>query len=106
MIKKEGEINSLLEKIEDIKRNDKNIFEELMNKRKLELKIINQEKIFETLRNKEIDKRYKVEERMNKIVIKLKKYEPSLRIQKKEVKPKIDENEIVQKENEELLKYH
>ena len=106
MIKKEGEINSLLEKIEDIKRNDKNIFEELMNKRKLELKIINQEKIFETLRNKEINKRHKVEERMNKIVIKLKKYEPSLKIQKKEVKPKIDENEIIQKENEELLKYH
>ena len=105
MKKKEGEINNLVENIDDIKNNDKKIFDELMNRRKIELKYINQGKIFETLRNKEDIKKHKVEKKMNKIVIKLKKYEPSLKLQKKEVKPKIDEGEIIQKENEELLKY-
>ena len=105
MIKKEIEINNLIEKIEDFKKNDIKIFDEIMNKRKFELKLMNQKKIFETLRNNELNKKQKVEGRINKIVIKLKKYEPSLKFKKKEVKVKVDEEEVIQKENEELLKY-
>ena len=105
MIKKEIEINNLIEKIEDFKKNDIIIFDEIMNKRKFELKLMNQKKIFETLRNNELNKKQKVEGRINKIVIKLKKYEPSLKFKKKEVKVKVDEEEVIQKENEELLKY-
>ena len=105
MIKKENEINKLMEIIENFEKNDEKIFNELMNKRKYEVKMINQQKIRENLKNNEFFKKQKIEGRINKITIKLRKCEPPLYFQKKEEKVKIDENEIIQNENEELLTY-
>ena len=42
---------------------------------------------------------------MNKIIFKKRKCEPPLFYQKKEVKEKVDEKQINEKENEELLIY-
>ena len=105
MIKKEGEMTSLYEKIKNIEKNDNQIFKEIMGKRKLEVKKKNQEKIRETLKNNELEKIHKAQERINKIIFQKRKCEPPLYFQKKEVKEKVDENQILQDENEELLIY-
>ena len=105
MIKKENEINKLIEIIENFEKNDEKIFNELMNKRKYEVKMINQQKIRENLKYNEFFKQQKIEGRINKITIKLRKCEPPIYFHKKEEKVKIDENEIIQNENEELLTY-
>ena len=105
MIKKEGEKNNLYEKIKNIEKNDNKIFKEIKEKRKLEVKKKNQEKIRETLKNNELEKIQKAQERINKIIFQKRKCEPPLYFQKKEVKEKVDENQILQDENEELLIY-
>ena len=106
MIKKESQINGLLAKIDYMEKNEKKIFDEVMNKRKIEVKMKNQKKIRENINNIEINKRNKVEERINKIIIQSRKYHPSILFEKKDDKPKEDESEIIRKENENLLIYH
>ena len=105
MIQKESILTNLLEKIENYEINDYQIFKEIMNKRKYEVKMTNQQKNRELLQNNEIKKQLESEERMNKIIFKKRKCEPPFYFQKKEVKEKIDENKIIEKENEELLIY-
>jgi hypothetical protein len=98
-------MTSIYEKIKNIEKNDNQIFKEIMGKRKLEVKKKNQEKIRETLKNNELEKIHKAQERINKIIFQKRKCEPPLYFQKKEVKEKVDENQILQDENEELLIY-
>ena len=105
MIQKENTITNLMEKIENYEKNENQIFREIMNKRKYEVKKINQEKNRENLKKNELKKQLESEERMNKIIFKKRKCEPPFYFQKKEVKEKVDENKIIEKENEELLTY-
>ena len=105
MIKKEGEVNSYLQIIENMEKNEQKLFELIMNQRKIEVKRINQRKIKENLKMEQLNKMHKAAERMNKIMIKIKKYEPPIHYEKKDEKPKEDINEIIRKEKEEMLFY-
>ena len=105
MIKKEGEVNNYLQIIENMEKNEKKLFELIMNQRKIDVKRANHKKIKDNLKADQYNKMMKVQERMNKIMIKIKKYEPPIHYHKKEDKPKDDINEIIRKENEEMLQY-
>ena len=105
MIKVEGEINNYIERINSYEKKDHKIFSEIIAKKKLEIKIKNQEKVREIINKNEFLKKNKAEEKINKIVIKIRKREPSRYLSKKEIKYKVDVNKIIKKENEELLKY-
>ena len=105
MIKKEGEVNNYLQIIENMEKNEQKLFELIMNQRKIEVKRINQRKIKDNLKMEQLNKMHKAAERMNKIMIKIKKYEPPIHYVKKDDKPKEDINEIIRKEKEEMLLY-
>ena len=105
MVKKEQLINKLMEKIESIEKDDVILFNELMSKKKLEIKTTNQIKIREKLENNLLDKKYKANEKYKKIIFKIRRPEPSSHLEKKEEKAKIDEKDIIKKENEDLLLY-
>ena len=105
MVKKEQLVNKLIGIIESFEKEDVNLFNEIMYKIKLEMKTINQIKIREKVEKNLLSKKFKANEKFNKIVIKLRKAEPSKHFEKKEVKVKIDEKDIIKKENEDLLVY-
>ena len=105
MIKKEGEVNNYLQIIENMEKNEKKLFELIMNQRKIDVTRANHKKIKDNLKADQYNKMQKVQERMNKIMIKIKKYEPPIHYHKKEDMPKEDINEIIRKENEQLLQY-
>ena len=105
MVKKESEINKLMEILESYEKYDVNLFNEIMNKRKYEVKIANHIEKRENFQKNEANKKKKVEGRINKIIIKMRKCEPPIYFQKKEKKVKVDVNEIIRNENEELLIY-
>ena len=104
LIKKENEINQHINNLESYEK-DKILFDEIMDKRKNEIKFLNQNKNMNNLNNNDFNKMYKIHNKLNKIIIKSKRSEPPYyKIRKKEV-VKIDVNEIVNKENNELLLY-
>jgi hypothetical protein len=105
MVKKEQLINKLMEKIESIEKDDVILFNEIMSKKKLEIKRINQIKIREKLEKNLLDKKFKANEKYKKIIFKIRRPEPSSHLEKKEVKVKIDEKDIKRQENEDLLLY-
>ena len=105
MLKIEGEINNYIEILDSLEKKDHKLFNEIMAKRKFEIKRKNQEKMREIIKNNDFLKKNKAEEKINKIIIKKRRCEPYLSLEKKEVKYKIDVNKIIKKENEELLNY-
>lgn len=105
MVKKEQLVNKLIGIIESLEKEDVNLFNEIMSKKKLEIKTINQIKIREKVEKNLLNKKLKANEKFNKIVVKLRKAEPSKHLEKKEVKVKINEKDIIKKENEDLLIY-
>ena len=103
MEEKEKVINTYISQLEECEKSDLKIFNDLISKRKKEIKIINQNNIKESLKEIENEKKLKSEQRFNKIFVKSRKTEPPKYHEKKEVKIKIDPEEVVKKENEELL---
>ena len=103
MEQKEKIVNTYISQLEEYEKSDLKIFNDLISKRKKEIKIINQNNIKESLKEIENEKKLKSEQRFNKIFVKSRKTEPPKYHEKKEVKIKIDPEEVVKKENEELL---
>ena len=103
MEQKEKLINTYISELEECEKNDLKLFSDLTSKRKKEIKIMNQNNIKETMKEIENEKKLKSEQRFNKIFVKLRKTEPPKYNEKKEIKIKIDPEEVFKKENEELL---
>ena len=103
MEQKEKIVNTYISQLEEYEKSDIKIFNDLISKRKKELKIINQNNNKQSLKEIENEKKLKSEQRFNKIFVKSRKTEPPKYQEKKEVKIKIDPEEAVKKENEELL---
>jgi hypothetical protein len=103
MEQKEKIVNTYISQLEEYEKSDIKIFNDLISKRKKELKIINQNNNKQSLKEIENEKKLKSEQRFNKIFVKSRKTEPPKYHEKKEVKIKIDPEEVVKKENEELL---
>jgi hypothetical protein len=103
MEQKEKIVNTYISQLEEYEKSDLKIFNDLISKRKKEMKIINQNNIKESWKEIENEKKLKSEQRFNKIFVKSRKTEPPKYHEKKEVKIKIDPEEVVKKENEELL---
>lgn len=101
--KKEKIVIGYISELEDNEKSDPKLFGDLISKRKKELKIINQNNIKQSLKEIENEKKLKSEQRFNKIFVKSRKTEPPKYHEKKEVKIKIDPDEVIKKENEELL---
>ena len=105
MAKKENQVNKLIEKLESLEKNDATLFNEVILKKKIEFKKINQMRIKEDLEKNELNKKYKANEKYNKLIIKLRKSEPRRYLEKKEVKIKVDEKDSNKNENEDFLVY-
>ena len=105
MKEKEKIINNCIANIEICEKKDPKIFIDLLNKRRKEIKIINQNSIKQDLEEITDKKKIAFEQRLNKIIVKSRKCEPPLYFQKKEIKIKIEPEVNVHNENEELLKY-
>ena len=105
MVKKENQVNKLIEKIESLEKNDATLFNEVISKKKIEFKKINQMRIRENLEKNELNKKHKADEKYNKLIIKLRKSEPPRYLEKKEVKIKVDEKDSNKNENEDFLVY-
>ena len=105
IINKELEVNQYISNLETYEKEDKNLFSEVMNARKNEIKFLNQNKNLNNLNNEDFIKMRKVQDKYNKIIIKSKRSEPPYYKMKKKEVVKIDINEIVNKENTELLIY-
>ena len=105
IINKELEVNQYISNLETYEKEDKNLFSEVMNARKNEIKFLNQNKNLNNINNEDFIKMRKVQDKYNKIIIKSKRSEPPYYKMKKKEVVKIDINEIVNKENTELLIY-
>lgn len=101
--KKEKIVNTYISQLEEYEKSELKIFNDLISKRKKEIKIINQNNIKQSLKEIEKEKKLKSEQKFNKIFVKSRKTEPPKHHEKKEVKIKIDPEDMVKKENEELL---
>ena len=103
MEQKEKIVNTYISQLEEYEKSDLKVFNDLISKRKKEIKIINQNNIKQSLKEIENEKKLKSEQRFNKIFVKSRNFELPKYHEKKEVKIKIDPEEVVKKENEELL---
>jgi hypothetical protein len=84
---------------------DNKLFSEIMNTRKDDLKFLNQYKNKENLNIGDNAKTKKLHEKFYKIIIKSKKSEPPYYKLKKEEVIKEDKNEVINRENLELMTY-
>ena len=105
MMNRENLVNNYIVNIENYENKDPKIINDLLNKRRKEIKIINQNNIKQNYKEIEEKKKLIAEKRMNKIIVISRKCEPPLYSQKKEVKIKLDPNTVTQNEDEEMLKY-
>ena len=105
LIKKEREIDKYINNLESYECSDKKLFNEIMVKRRNELKFLNQNKNKENINSGDNKKIFKLYEKFNKIIVKSKKCEPPYYRMKKEVVIKEDMNEKINRENSELITY-
>ena len=105
LAKKEIEINKYVNNLESYEKTDNKLFNEIMNKRKDEIKFSNQYKNRENLNIEDHIKTKKLHEKFYKIIIKSKKSEPPYYKIKKEEIIKEDKNDIINRENSELINY-
>ena len=105
LTKKEIEINKYVNNLETYEKTDNKLFNEIMNKRKDEIKFSNQYKNRENLNIEDHIKTKKLHEKYYKIIIKSKKSEPPYYKIKKEEIIKEDKNDIINRENSELINY-
>ena len=105
LTKKEREINKHINNLELYEKTDNKLFSEIMNTRKDDLKFLNQYKNKENLNIGDNAKTKKLHEKFYKIIIKSKKSEPPYYKLKKEEVIKEDKNEVINRENSELLTY-
>ena len=105
LAKKEIEINKYVNNLESYEKTDNKLFNEIMNKRKDEIKFSNQDKNRENLNIEDHIKTKKLHEKFYKIIIKSKKSEPPYYKIKKEEIIKEDKNDIINRENSELINY-
>ena len=105
LTKKEIEINKYVNNLESYEKTDNKLFNEIMNKRKDEIKFSNQYKNRENLNIEDHIKTKKLHEKFYKIIIKSKKSEPPYYKIKKEETIKEDKNDIINRENSELINY-
>ena len=93
LIKKEREIDKYINNLESYEYSDKKLFNEIMVKRRNELKFLNQNKNKENINSGDNKKIFKLYAKFNKIIVKSKKCEPPYYRMKKEVVIKEDPNE-------------
>ena len=105
LTKKEREINKHINNLELYEKTDNKLFSEIMNTRKDDLKFLNQYKNKENLNIGDNAKTKKLHEKFYKIIIKWKKSEPPYYKLKKEEVIKEDKNEVINRENSELITY-
>jgi len=105
LIKKEREIDKYINNLESYECSDKKLFNEIMVKRRNELKFLNQNKNKENINSGDNKKIFKLYAKFNKIIVKSKKCEPPYYRMKKEVVIKEDPNEKINRENSELITY-
>ena len=105
LIKKEDEINKYISNLETYEKTDKKLLSELINERRHEIKYINQNENKTNINNGDFKKQYKINDKFYKIILKYKKSEPPYYKMKKEVVVKDDKNEIINRENSELMSY-
>ena len=105
LTKKEREINKYINNLELYEKTDNKLFSEIMNTRKDDLKFLNQYKNKENLNIGDNAKTKKLHEKFYKIIIKSKKSEPPYYKLKKEEVIKEDKNEVINRENSELITY-
>ena len=105
LTKKEREINKHINNLELYEKTDNKLFSEIMNTRKDDLKFLNQYKNKENLNIGDNAKTKKLHEKFYKIIIKSKKSEPPYYKHKKEEVIKEDKNEVINRENSELITY-
>ena len=105
MINKEKIINTYMSKIENYEIEDPKMVNTIINKRKKENTITNQNNLRKDMEEIEFKKKMESEERLHKIILKFKKSEAPLYLKKKEDKVKVDPKEIIDNENQELLMY-
>ena len=105
LTKKEREINKHINNLELYEKTDNKLFSEIMNTRKDDLKFLNQYKNKENLNIGDNAKTKKLHEKFYKIIIRSKKSEPPYYKLKKEEVIKEDKNEVINRENSELITY-
>ena len=105
LIKKEREIDKYINNLESYECSDKKLFNEIMVKRRNELKFLNQNKNKENINSGDNKKIFKLYAKFNKIIVKSKKCEPPYYRMKKEVVIKEEPNEKINRENSELITY-
>ena len=105
LTKKEREINKHINNLELYEKTDNKLFSEIMNTRKDDLKFLNQYKTKQNLNIGDNAKTKKLHEKFYKIIIKSKKSEPPYYKLKKEEVIKEDKNEVINRENSELITY-
>ena len=102
---KERIINKYMKQIEDYLKIDKKMVEGIIYRRKKENIIEIHNDIKDQLKEVEDKKKFESEERLHRVILKYRKSEPPLYKKKKEVEVKVDINEVIKQENEELLEY-
>lgn len=102
---KEKIINKYMKQIEDYLEIDKKMVEGIIYRRKKENIIEIHNDIKDQLKEVEDKKKFESEERLHRVILKYRKSEPPLYKKKKEVEVKVDINEVIKQENEELLEY-
>ena len=105
LTKKEREINKHINNLELYEKTDNKLFSQIMNTRKDDLKFLNQYKNKQNLNIGDNAKTKKLHEKFYKIIIKSKKSEPPYYKLKKEEVIKEDKNEVINRENSELITY-
>ena len=105
LTKKEREINKHINNLELYEKTDNKLFSEIMNTRKDDLKFLNQYKNKQNLNIGDNAKTKKLHEKFYKIIIKSKQSEPPYYKLKKEEVIKEDKNEVINRENSELITY-
>lgn len=105
LIKKEDEVNKYISNLESYEKTDKKLFSEFVNERRHEIKYINQNQNKTNINNGDFKKQYKINDKFYKVILKYKKSEPPYYKMKKEVVVKDDKNEIINRENSELMSY-
>ena len=105
LFKNEKDVNEYINNLEINEKKDKKFFNEVMNQRREEIKFSHQNKNRENLNVVDNTKANKVHQKFYKIIIKSKRSEPPYYKMKKEVVIKEDKNDIIRKENLELITY-
>lgn len=102
---KEKLINNYIDKIEQYLKIDEKMANDIIYRRKKENKLGIHSNIKDQLKEIEDKKKFESEEKLHKVILKYRKCEPPLYKKKKEVVVKVDINEVIKQENEELMDY-